>query len=319
MAKKHRGPRPKVDGDVPVVGPREPCPCGSGKRYKVCHGKAAARAARAPVVERPFEGLPGETDWVALREFVPAATADVRLVGQAAGDHVGADVTVVSVLPGAVPALRRDDGSVLVALQTTTSSGDPSRDVAAALLAALELETGAAVSMPGLPEPGPRLQDLLDPAASFEVTLHDSFDFWVGDAAADPSASELLEQAKTSIIPTARLASVPSAYVATMGDRRYLRWVQPYAEDALLDGLARLRSGGQDGLAEGTTLLGTFRAHGLLIPVWELDDDTLVDDLEDPAAEMAQRLATQVEDTSTLDADQRRARAALANRQITIR
>lgn len=319
MAKKHRGPRPKVDADVPVVGPREPCPCGSGKRYKVCHGKAAARAARVPVVERPFEGLPGETDWVALREFVPAATATVHLVGEAAGDHSGTEVTVVSVLPGAVPALRRDDGSVLVALQTTTSSGDPSRDVAAALLAALELETGAAVSMPGLPEPGPRLQDLLDVAADFEVTLHDSFDFWVGDAADDPSAAALLEQANTSIIPTQRLASVPSAYVATMGERRYLRWVQPYAEDALLDGLARLRSSGHDGLGEGTTLLGTFRAHGLLIPVWELDDDTLLDDLEDPAAEMAQRLAAQVDDPAPLDADQRRARAALANRQITIR
>ena len=35
--------------------------------------------------------------------------------------------------------VRRDDGSVLLALQTTTSSGDPSRDLAAALLAALDM------------------------------------------------------------------------------------------------------------------------------------------------------------------------------------
>lgn len=308
-----------MEGDVPVVGPREPCPCGSGKRYKVCHGKAAARAAWVPVVERPFESLTGETDWVALREFVPAATATVSLTGPAAGEHAGSEVMVVSVLPGAVPALRRADGSVLVALQTATSSGDPSRDVAAALLAALELETGAAVLMPGLPEPGPRLQDLLDPDASFDVTLYDTFDFWVGEASDDPSAAALLEQANASIIPTQRLASVPSAYVATMGERRYLRWVQPHPEDALHDALARLRAAGEESLGEGTTMLGMFRAHGVLIPVWELEDDVLLDDMEDPAIEMAARLAGEVADRTPLDAGQRRTHAALANRQITIR
>ena len=26
-------------GDVPRVGRNEPCPCGSGKKYKQCHGK----------------------------------------------------------------------------------------------------------------------------------------------------------------------------------------------------------------------------------------------------------------------------------------
>ena len=28
-------------GDVPKVGRNDPCPCGSGKKYKVCHGKLA--------------------------------------------------------------------------------------------------------------------------------------------------------------------------------------------------------------------------------------------------------------------------------------
>ena len=27
--------------EVPVVGRNEPCPCGSGKKYKQCHGKLA--------------------------------------------------------------------------------------------------------------------------------------------------------------------------------------------------------------------------------------------------------------------------------------
>jgi hypothetical protein len=317
MAKKKRPPRPAPVQDVPVVGPREPCPCGSGKRYKVCHGKAAARA-RTPVVERPFKGLADETEWVALREFVPSATAPVTLAGDAAGDHRGARVLVASVLPGAVPALRRDDGAVLLALQTTTSSGDPSRDLAAAMLAALDQDGGAAVSLPGLPGPGPRLQDLLDPQQRLTVTLHEEFDFWVGETD-DEAINAVMEQANSSIIPTQRLASVTSAYVATMGDRRYLRWVQPHDEDALLDALARLRASGEDALGDRTTLLGAFRAHGLLIPVWELDSDVLVDDLEDPAVEMAQRLADEVADRSPLDAGARRSRAALANRQITLR
>ena len=64
--------------DVPVVGPREPCPCGSGRRYKACHGRAA-KAAAVQFVPRPFEGLPSEGDWVALREFVPAGLAGLTL------------------------------------------------------------------------------------------------------------------------------------------------------------------------------------------------------------------------------------------------
>ena len=39
--------------------PKAPCPCGSGRRYKHCHG-----SGYAPPVIRPFEGLPGEADWV---------------------------------------------------------------------------------------------------------------------------------------------------------------------------------------------------------------------------------------------------------------
>ena len=58
---------------VPVVGGREPCPCGSGKRYKACHGRGSGEDRR--LVARPFAGRVDETEWVALREIVPAATA----------------------------------------------------------------------------------------------------------------------------------------------------------------------------------------------------------------------------------------------------
>jgi hypothetical protein len=105
------GPGPRVtpgDGaDIPVVGGREPCPCGSGRRYKACHGRAAAHAADA-LVARPFAGLASECDWVALREIVPAATAPLTLVGEPAdraGDRV---VTLATVLPLAWPGTGPD-------------------------------------------------------------------------------------------------------------------------------------------------------------------------------------------------------------------
>jgi len=30
---------PPVGNDLPKVGRNDPCPCGSGKKYKLCHGK----------------------------------------------------------------------------------------------------------------------------------------------------------------------------------------------------------------------------------------------------------------------------------------
>src|SRR5690349_12710820 len=81
-----------------AVNPRQPCPCGSGKRYKACHG--AAGGAPAPYVSRPFEGMPGECDVIALRELVPAATAPLTLM-----DHPDRTVQLCSLLPMAAPAM----------------------------------------------------------------------------------------------------------------------------------------------------------------------------------------------------------------------
>ena len=50
-------------------------------------------------VLRPFEGLPGEPDWVALKELVPAATATARTTKE----HGSRDVLVTTVLPTAGP------------------------------------------------------------------------------------------------------------------------------------------------------------------------------------------------------------------------
>ncbi|WTW96241.1 SEC-C domain-containing protein [Streptomycetaceae bacterium NBC_01309] len=301
---------------VPVVGGREPCPCGSGRRYKACHGREAATAAET-LVHRPFEGLADECDWVALRELVPAATAQLKL---AAGvDDADRSVTLATVLPMAWPALRRDNGSVLIGLQTHTSSGDVSRDLADALERALAAEDGTPVTPGPLPGPGPRLQDLLDVSAPLVVSVHEGFDFWVEDAeAATGDVAASLERANAAATPTARLTSVDAAYWCSMREKNHLRWVMPHPEEELLDAIARLHAAEASSLGEGTRFVGSFRAHGLLVPVWDLPGGMTADDVEKPAADFGVRLAESLADTTPLTPRQRSARNGLLNRQITL-
>lgn len=266
-------------------------------------------------MSRAFEGLPAECDWVALREIVSAATAPVTLKEEPARD-----VIVATVLPGAVPALVRENGQILLGLQTRTSSGDASADLGHALNAAMATEPGNVVAVGPRAADSPRLQDIVAPDSTFDVTVHDTFDYWVdhgSEAASEVQAS--IEAANEAIIPAARLTSVPAAYWCRMDNRDQVRWVLPYAEEPLLNGLARLHAHDADGLGEGTRLLGTFRAHGLLVPVWDLAAGTTASDVEEPVSELAERLAAAVDDTAPLTAPERRARSGLANRQVTIR
>jgi hypothetical protein len=301
--------------DLADVSPREPCPCGSGKRFKQCHGRDRAQAADV-FVARPFEGLPGECDLVAFREIVPAATAELTLTG----DHAGRTVNVATLLPMVQPAQVRADGSIWLGLQVAHSSGDPSRDLAHALTAALGTEPDEPVQVGSLLEPGPRLQDLVDAGRPLEVVVHDGFGYWLGDDE-DPGGELAagLERANAAAAPTVRLSGVEAAYWTSIGSRRYLRWVQPHDEERLLDALARLHADGRSGLTSDTRLIGSFRALGVLAPVWELSADAEAAELEEPAVKFAAALSEALAQTDALSAEERAARAGLANRQLTIR
>lgn len=325
MGKKSRRPAGSVaapsapDAEIPVVGGREPCPCGSGKRYKACHGRAALVEA-SRLVARPFEGLPAECDWVALREIVPAASMTVRLAGPAAGEHAGSEVHVATVLPMAWPAMRRNDGNVFVGLQTAGSPVDPSRDAAAALLGALAGAPGTPVPDTSALDTTYRLQDLVDPAATPEITVHDGFDFWLDPSAEQtPEVRDSLERANAAVVPTRRLQSVEAAYWCQVGERRHLRWVMPHPEGELLDGIARLHAAGESGLGEGTRYVGSFRALGIVVPVWDLAPDAEAGDVEDAAKAFGERLQQAMAVTTPLTADERRARSGVASRQLTLR
>lgn len=316
MAKKSRT---KARDTAPVegpagnqVGPRQPCPCGSGKRYKACHG--AAGGAAPAFVGRPFEGLPGECDVIALRELVPAATVPLTV------PSTDREVRLCTLLPMAAPAMVRDSGAIWLGLQVAHQYGDPARDLGAVLEAAIATEESGIVGLTSAPGEGPRLQDLIA-NDSLDITVHDGFDYWIDDIEdQDDSMLAALEQANGSANPTTRLHSVEAAYWTNVGTKEHLRWVMPHQEDELLTALARLHAAGQDSVAEGSRFVGMFRAHGLLAPVWDLPVGTGADVLEDPAAKFAAALADALAlGGGDLSAEERSARAGLANRQVTIR
>ncbi|WP_148616101.1 DUF5926 family protein [Nocardioides rubriscoriae] len=311
MAKKSRtkarDAAPLAEGEV---GPRQPCPCGSGKRYKACHG---APGGGDVFVARPFEGLPGECDIVALRELVPAATAPLTIKG-----HEDRVVQVCTMLPGASPAMSRESGQVWIGLQVQHSFGDPSRDLAAVLEAALAAEEPGVIGLTTPPGPGPRLQDLVADE-TLEVTVHEGYDFWLADVEEREELADAMAQANEGASPTTRLTSVEAAYWTDMGTKEFLRWVMPEPEDALLDALSRLHASGRDAIVPEARLIGMFRAHGLLAPVWELPLGTGAAVLEEPAAEFKKTLDAAMADDTPLTSEERSTRSGLANRQVTIR
>jgi hypothetical protein len=235
------------------------------------------------------------------------------------GEHADRDVTVATVLPGAMPGLVRPTGEVLIGLQTRSGSGDASRDIADVLMRALQADPGTQIGVTDLPGPGPRLQDLLDLEAPFEVTMHDGFDFWLGSEELAPQLKAAMERANAAVVPTVRLPDLEAAYWVRIGSKEHLRWVLPYPEDVLLDGFARLHAAGTDTLGPDTRFIGSFRAHGLLVPVWDLAPGTEAEEVLQPAAAYADRLQEAMASDAPLSSEERSARAGLQNRQLTLR
>lgn len=312
---KRAATQPQPEG---AVGPRKPCPCGSGKRYKNCHGRAGGAAD--VIVTRPFEGLAMEPELVALREFVPSATAKLPL-------RDGSPVTLATVLPMAAAALRRNDDVAFIGMQVQTHSGDISRDLARAVDWVGRAEAGESLPVvgPETAEAGtipPRLQDVLDVEAKLDIELHSDFAWWLPEDVEPTGEVALsLERANAAIMPTERLNGLEAAYWVDAGEKAHLRWVRPEPEEKLLSAMARLSARGELALGEESRYAGSFRAHGLLVPVWDLDRDMHAREWDEPAAALGRRLdqALVSLDDQPLDAAERRARDGLRGRQVTIR
>lgn len=269
-------------------------------------------------VGQPFEGLAAEPELIALREFVPSATAELTLAD-------GGEVTLGTVLPMAAAAFVRSDGRRYLGLQVQTRSSDISRDLGRSLKWLLDAKEGDVLGVPDTTTPPSadehaRLQDLLTPGAELDVTLHQDFGWWLpedADATGDVAVS--LERANAAIMPTERLGS--GAYWVLAGEKAHLRWVRPEPENLLLQALARLSAAGELGLGEGSRYAGSFRAHGLLVPVWDLDSEAHAREWAEAKDALGTRLETALKslDDEPLNATERRARDGLIGRQLTLR
>jgi hypothetical protein len=268
---------------------------------------------------RPFAGVAAECDLVALRAFVASATVDLPLLAGGANP-----VRLVTVLPGAGPALVREEaGSVvgLVALQTQPEHHEPGEALAAAIRWATESAAGDTLSEVDTTESG-SLAEVLDPSAQLEITVHNDFNWWIdGQGTPDPQIAAMIEQANAAIMPTARLAGdfVGAPWWVDAGERAHLRWIRPEPEDDVMAALARVHAAGGLTLGEGSRFAGSFRTHGLLVPVFDLDNELHPTEWTAGVETFNDRLNEALASDAELTSDERRSRDGIRARQVTLR
>ncbi|WP_280331402.1 DUF5926 family protein, partial [Nocardia wallacei] len=229
--------------------------------------------------------------------------------------------------PGAAAALVRagDEPTGFVAAQVQFQSDDPAADLAAAVLWTQTAEPGA--SLPAAAESegsAAPLTEVLDPGASLDLTVHQNFDWWVpAGVTPDPQVAATIEQANQAIMPSDRLElgadAIGAAWWVDAGEKAHLRWVRPEDEDALMLALARVHAAGGLQLGEGSRFAGSFRTHGLLVPVFDLDPERHANEWVAPATEFGARLAQALASDAPLTSDERRSRDGLRSRQVTLR
>ncbi|MGV9819030.1 DUF5926 family protein [Nocardia xishanensis] len=295
---------------------------GGNRAQRLAERKAALEQA-AQAVTRPFEGLAAECDLVALREFVPSATATLKLAPEVAAER---SVVLATVLPGAVAALVRagDQPTGYAATQVQFQGDDPAADLAAAILWTQSAEPGDSLTSVESVAGGPRLADVIDPGAALDLEVHQDFDWWVPEGVTpDPQVAATIEQAKQAIMPSARLElgadSVGAAWWVDAGEKAHVRWVRPENEDDLMFALARLHASGGLHMGEGSRFAGSFRTHGLLVPVFDLDPERHPSEWTAPAAEFGARLLAALGTDAPLTSEERRSRDGLRSRQVTLR
>lgn len=268
------------------------------------------------LVLRPFEGLAPELDLVAMRQLIPSATLKAKV----SKEFGGGDAVVASILPMNWAALKREDGTVMLGMQATVPGNDVSKGLGAALKVALDSEPGTAVTSVDVHEDSPRLQDILEFEDNYVVEVHETFEYWL-DAGAERTEQieQGLQQANDAIMPTAAVGGFPHAYWVDAGTKEHLRWVLEESEEKVIDAVARLHAKRNSGVGEGTKYVGSFRADGLTIPVWDLPKGFGVEGVEENAAEFVKRFTEALESDEPLTALERRARGGIVARQVTLR
>ena len=284
--------------------------------------KIAARAAEREelsVEPRPFAGFAGECDMVAMREFVPSATARLTTPGD------GRDLTLATVLPGAIAGLVRDEelgGEAMVGLQVQTHGPDPAADLAYAVAWATRAGGGETLTAAHPDDSTPALADVVVADAPLEIVVHDDFSWWIADGAqVGPEITQAVKNADEVMMPSARVTAegIEAAWWVDAGEKAHIRWVRPEDEDALFEALARVHAAGALHLGEGSRFAGSFRTHGLLVPVFDLDPEMHHQEWVPGLQELDARLTEALAADAPLTSEERSSRDGLRARQVTLR
>lgn len=287
----------------------------ANRRKKVDPAKLANYRPPIPFVNRPFEGLAVERELVAMREIIPCATLPAKTNPK----HGEVEFEFVTLLPDGAGAVVRTDGQILVGLQTRFHTGDLSHDLAAALLAAIALkdsgETG--VAQFDVRDPAPRLQEVLGECSEMQIT--DSFEFWLDPTEeTTPEREQALEQNREEMVPTQAIDGVEGMFWCSMHNN-FVRYVLDVDEDKLFTALARLQAAEEATLGPDSKFVGAFRACGIAIPVFQVSSELTVEELAEPAQQLAERLKKALAKRKALTPEERRARDGLVSRQVTVR
>lgn len=314
---------------------------GSNRAERVAARKER-QAAGAAAPRRPFAGLAAECDLVAMRAFVASATARLPLLEQGPpepeltsvvpddepgpslqADGVRNHVNVATVLPGAVGAIVRDGKGAregFAGLQVDPEPADIGAEFAAAIEWAARAKTDEEFAG-GTADKS--LVELIDPAGALDITVYEDFSWWYAPGTPlDAGVRRMLDRAASTILPTTRMtpkSGLGAPWWVAAGEKAHLRWVRPEDEDVVMTALARLHADGHLTLGEGSRFAGSFRTHGVLVPVFDLDADKHADEWYEGLDRFDSRLVEAMADTSELTTEQRRSRAGIRTRQVTLR
>ena len=115
-----------------------------------------------------------------------------------------------------------------------------------------------------------------------------------------------------------QLAAAPAAYWCRFPEQAHVRWVLPQDEEIALAALARLRGRRRAHARGETKFAGMFRAHGLLVPVWDLPGGRGARAGRSPCATSPSGTRRRSPWPASWTAE-RRARQGLLSRQLTLR
>ncbi|AKE42155.1 hypothetical protein UL82_10090 [Corynebacterium kutscheri] len=284
--------------------------------------KLAARAAERAALERdprPYGEFSFETELIAMQEFVPSALAKVEV------KDIDREVFLVTVLPGGAAAVVREEsagGEALVALQTRNRTHNPGRDLAYALNWVKTAKPGDTLEVGIADGSQPALSDVLVAKQDFEVVSHDDFNWWIPEGTAlNPMHAQAVQAANDSIIPSRKIDSAVagSVYWVCPGDKAHIRWVRDEAEEKLLRALARIAARGELKLGEETKFAGAFRAHGVTVPVWDLDPQRAFDSYSDDLLALDKKINAELDNEEPLTTQERKQLENIKSRQVTIR